>query len=1001
MLYLLLAGLVLPRVLRIRAEKHLAALTGAEVHIAKITFNPFILRLSVDGFSLRESQDKPLLEGKKLVVDLELASLWKREVRLSEISLDHPRVQLHRSADGTVNLLTTIDRVQNSIAASNSNAVQTSRSTLPFFISQLWITNGEVFCRDEAVIPAFEAALPSMELRLQNVSMQTGTTASVTFSTRGDQNEQVTFAGSLQLNPVQIDARLAVSDVALSRFRAYLEPTAAWTPTSGVVSLEIPFTMQARTSGITAAIEGGRVAVERLTLIERTNSQPVLLAENIEVQDVRASTEKKDASVGGLNIRNGSLQVRRMPSGETNVRGIIPPESIEAMIRNLTDWKFHLQKCSFDGLSLTLADQSVEPPAQLSIAPLALKLENISNDPTGPPSQLALTAQWCDAGEIQVNARSTISPMRAEGDIQLKQLTLLPLHPYISPFARLTLSRGFLTAGLRVDYGRDTNHPSLVRAQGNLLVTNLAAIDAANGTDFIRWDAVELNGLNVGLEPNNLSLDSMIARQVQTSLIVNSNGQINVLQILQRADASEPKPAVASDTAEESTPAPTTVTRSDSPQGTAPEAAEAAATASAAATTWPIAIGTFRVEGLSLVAADRFYGNGFHTTVESIDGEVRNFSFPARGPADIDLKGRLTALSGFTLSGQVHPDSAALKADLRLTTQKAELAQFAPYSVRFAGYPITRGNLTADIRYKVEEGQLEASNDLLIDQFTLGAKTNSPDAINIPLKLGVALLKDREGRIHLNVPLTGSLQDPQFKLGPIIWQAVRNILLKAVTAPFALLGSLFGSKEDLQYVEFDPGSFIVAESQSNRLATLRAALLERPHLQLEVLPAFDPAADRAALAKAKIEKELTNLRLDEYATFGTGTTEVNLTAEDRARLLPRAFAKRFGTPAGTSTNLANPTPAAPATVAETPPPAPIQLGSPPGPALSVAEMERRLVETTRVEPQELVELAAQRALSVQKFLTQAPALDAQRVLIVSDDPDNPGEGKSRVTFRLQ
>jgi hypothetical protein len=333
-----------------------------------------------------------------------------------------------------------------------------------------------------------------------------------------------------------------------------------------------------------------------------------------------------------------------------------------------------------------------------------------------------------------------------------------------------------------------------------------------------------------------------------------------------------------------------------------------------------------------------------------------------------------------------------------LNARDAELAQFAPYSLRFTGYPITRGRLTADVRYQVEDGQLNASNHIIIDDFTLGDRVESPDAIDIPLKLGVSLLKDREGRIRLDVPLTGSLSDPKFRVGPILWQVVQNIIVKAVTAPFTMLGSLFGSKEELEFVEFEPGSAEISASQTNRLAVLSKGLVERPQLQLEILPGFDPVEDRRGLAAAALDRQLRDLRLEEYARQGTATINVQLSPEDRARLIPVAYAKRFGNAPARVETPAAASPEIPSTSDPSDPAAQEQAASE---GVSVEQMERRLIDTARVQPEELLDLAARRAAAVQAHLLQAIPSAEERIALAPDGAKNPGEGKSRVTFRLK
>jgi hypothetical protein len=1016
-LYALLAGVIFPRVLRHQAAKRLTALAGTRAEIQRVSFHPFALRLFVGGVSISDLSGTPLLTLSNMVADLQLASLWRGELFLKRVTVDHPALALKRNSDARVNLLELVQRVRSQRPAAETS-VPPSRP-FPITIAHFTATNGTIAFRDEFVPGSYEARIAPFDLFLENLTTRTNRTGRLELTASADGGEAFSLAGTVGLQPLAIDAAFKATDISLPRQRPYSDTFSTMAPTSGVVAVEIPFRLSSTPRGIDARVSGGEFSARQLAVIERANGLPVLSAEGVHLDGIEVSLAEHTGSVERFEIGGGVLHVRRAPGGASNLQGMIEPEAIEQFIEEMTHWKVTLKEFQLGDSRVDLVDSTLDPPVSTSLGPVALTLRDFANISNAPPARVELSAQWPGGGSIRADGRATRRPVTADVELVLDALNLEPLQPYLREQVRLTLNRGSLSAQLRAAYGRHGDTPSLARLQGDLMVTNLAATDSASGSDFIRWDTVQLTAIDVGLEPNQFELEELIARGLQTSLIVTSNGQINVLQIIRQTEEltqrrgsrvrppetdspvtpGNRRPQAQPDRAE----APSAESPSDrlrDPRAAVPASADTDAAAVPAPTTqqWPVRIGKVRIEDMGIYAADRYYGAGFQTSVESLDGEIRNLSLPPTGPAEVDLKGRLTALSGFALSGQITPDPNAFSTDLRLTTQKADLAQFTPYAIRFAGYPIVRGHLNADVHYKVAGTLLEATNDLVIEQFTLGSRTNSPDAINIPLKLGVALLKDREGRIHLNVPLTGSLADPQFKLGPIIWQAVRNVIVKAATAPFALLGSLFGSEEDLEFVEFDPGQDQPAASQTNRVVTLARALRERPQLSLEILPAFDPEADKEALARSRMDQRLRELRLEEYATQGTATTEVRLRPEDRARLIPVLYRRELGFAPPTSAPLVTAPPTAPA-ASRTPGDtlAPPESPSP----LSVEQMEERLIELTRVTPDDLLALARRRAENIQSVLTTAGGIEPERITLLTEDPDNPGEGKSRVTFRLQ
>ena len=196
----------------------------------------------------------------------------------------------------------------------------------------------------------------------------------------------------------------------------------------------------------------------------------------------------------------------------------------------------------------------------------------------------------------------------------------------------------------------------------------------------------------------------------------------------------------------------------------------------------------------------------FSAGIQKLEGSVLGLSSKPGSRASVDLHGDVDAFSPVSIKGEVNLLSAALYTDLAMDFRNMELSIFNPYSGKFAGYNITKGKLTTELHYKVDGRKLDAQHHVVIDQLEFGDKTASKDAVSLPIKLAVALLKDRNGVIDLSLPVTGSLDDPKFRLGPIIWKVFVNILEKAVTAPFALLGSLFGGGPDLQFIDFQPGA---------------------------------------------------------------------------------------------------------------------------------------------------------------------------------------------------
>ena len=246
----------------------------------------------------------------------------------------------------------------------------------------------------------------------------------------------------------------------------------------------------------------------------------------------------------------------------------------------------------------------------------------------------------------------------------------------------------------------------------------------------------------------------------------------------------------------------------------------------------------------------------FGAGIQALSGTVIGLSSQPDARATVDLDGKVDAYAPVKIEGKVNYLAARSYTDLHLAFRNMELTTFTPYSGKFAGYTIAKGKLSVNFSYHVENRKLRAEHNVILDQLTLGDRVDSSDATKLPVKLAIALLKDRNGVINIDLPVTGDLDDPKFRLGPLIWQVVTNVLTKIVTSPFKLLGSLFGAGDEVKYVDFAGGDAGIDAATADRIRNVAKALIERPELAVEVPISFVDSIDRVALIDAAFNARL-------------------------------------------------------------------------------------------------------------------------------------------------
>jgi hypothetical protein len=310
-------------------------------------------------------------------------------------------------------------------------------------------------------------------------------------------------------------------------------------------------------------------------------------------------------------------------------------------------------------------------------------------------------------------------------------------------------------------------------------------------------------------------------------------------------------------------------------------------------------VGGVRLVNGRIDYSDHFVRPNYSAALTELNGSLGAFSSQSRDMAALQLHGRAEGTATLDITGQVNPLARPLALDIRAKASDLELAPLSPYAGKYAGYAIERGKLSMDVAYKISaDGRLEASNQLILNQLTFGEPIASPTATKLPVKLAIALLKDRNGVINVNLPVSGSLNDPQFSVAGVVGKLILNLLVKAVTSPFSLLSGAMdgGAGPDMSAIEFKPGTAVFTDASAASLDKVAAALADRPALQVTITGSADAQAERADWQRETIESQLRTMAHDEALSAGaSASAPLALTPARRSALL-QALYKRTRLP---------------------------------------------------------------------------------------------------------
>ncbi|HEX6398546.1 MAG TPA: DUF748 domain-containing protein, partial [Steroidobacteraceae bacterium] len=616
-------------------------------------------------------------------------------------------------------------------------------------------------------------------------------------------------------------------------------------------------------------------------------------------------------------------------------------------------WVVNVPDITASNLRLDFNDALVKPAASFALTPVNLKLTGFSTAP-GAPLKFDVDAHGEQAGNLAASGTTTTKGETYQARIEVDELNLAALQPYLSTYTQITLTSAWLTSALDVQGGAQ----GALTAKGDVTVNKLAAVDNSLKQDLLKWERVTVSGIDyvspTGATPASLKIARIDARAPYARLVIAPDQSLNITQLFTPAPGSAP-PAVQT-------------VRDSSDDRHAPGGNPGE---------MRIAIGEVKVQGGSANFADYWIKPNYAVSLQELSGSISGLSSNPKSRAKVDLAGRVDRYAPAQISGEMNLLSAALYTDMHVKFDGVEMTSVTPYSGHFAGYEIEKGKLSIDVTYLVDDRQLTAKQKFVIDQLQLGDRVESPDAVKLPLKLAVALLKDRNGVIDIDLPLTGSLDDPQFRVGPLIWKAFVGLLGKIATSPFTLLARLGGSQDEINQVDFEAGSATLDAAGQERMTALAKALTERPALELEVPTVYAPDADGHALAQARLD-----------ARLGAAGVKPDMTESDRFDFLR----KQYETDSGKQ-----PLPAAALTVLEMR----RKKGEEVPYAAGIEQLETALREKQPASEAELGELARARTQAIRDALLGGGQVDAARVYVLGIKPVAAPGGKVRVELALK
>lgn len=1013
----------LPGYAKSQLEIYLSDYLQRPVTVASIELKPHTLELTVQGFRIDEKMDtaeaRPVLFSfNKLHIGVSFESLKQRAPVVTSITLSEPQLRLVRENKDRLNISDILERFQQ---PSDKEDTESDRS-IPFSISNIAIQGGRVEfidqhentthtigeinldipvaanineTQDNWIEPRFSAKINDApfsiggKLRLFTAVREAAITVKLdnanlthysryialpkgihllsgsydgdlhlSFAQQLDEAPEISITGTTSLHHLAIknNAVAAPYQASLKKLHIALSSVDPGGKKPARIKLHIDQALLTREGEKESALSFAKLAIPDITI----NSATQKIGLGAIALDGFSTTLRRDAQ-GNLDLSKlfSSTNTPAQAQGAKTTRRLAARAPIPARkpsrtanpvknAENVTEqhdiaradthkkkpdaaekpWTPQLKSIQLKAAKLRYEDLSMTKVTPMIVDSLDLALDDIDLDGV-KPLQLTMQGRVNQHGRIKASGALAWSPLSADLLLDLTAVDLVSLQGWLGDKLTALLTSGDVSFAGSI---KASGEPLRIKVNGDGKLANLNIFDSKNAYDLLRWKKLDINRVNFSNDPLHVDIGALYLSDFFARMTILPDGSLNLKQIIQTGKPAEPVASV--------------VAAGSKNLGTV-EAKEET----------PVHIAKIYLQQGSINFNDRFIKPNYRADLTALTGQIGPL-YPGKS-GKIDIRGMVSKTAPLHIHGTIDPFSSQLLMDIVAQVKDIDLPSFSPYSGKYIGYEIEKGKLSADVNYQIENGALTADNKIFLDQFTLGEKVESENAVALPLDLAITLLKNRRGEINLHLPLKGSIDDPDFNLGDIVFNAFINMISKAITSPFTLLGSVFEGSEELSEISFAPGFADIAAEAAPRLKALADILADRPSLKLEISGHIDPETDYEGLKQAMLQNKVKAQKIAEDAKKGiaSGTlANITLTSKEYSKYLEIAYKKESFEKPKNAVGLVK--------------------------SIPDAEMEQLMLTHTAITDGDLQALAENRATAARNWLVENGGISGERIFVV-------------------
>ncbi len=935
LLYALLGFFVAPRVVQNNIVALLEEDLGRETRIENVEVNPFTLSLKIQGFELDDKDRTRLASFNEFFVNFQLSSLFNRAWTFDEIRLDKPYFIMERfdQTDSRLKRFVTDFAATRPAVEDKPQDVEAKEAMPRLLIHDLILSEGHVDLKDNLPDTMVETQLEPINISIQGLNTLPDRLGKQSVTIQLAENASLRWNGSLTLGPLDSKGELVLEGLHLDPVIAYLKSSMPLDTLAATLSTSLKYHVHMNLGGQPEVdVSDLRIELEDVKVNGLTPVTEFINIPNIALSGGTLRYPEQSLQFSKLIIDQPRMAVWIKEDGDLNLLDLVPSQDETAADEPSTSeqmaWQFGIDEFELSGGTIEFSDTSTEPVARLDIQDLVIALSGLSNqDNASMP--VKLDGKFGQGGAFNVDGSLDLLPnMAVTASINTQDVPLSLGQPYVQQFAHIQINSGALNSEIELSFTADQN----LTSTGSVQIPTLDIVNTLDGGKLLSWNSLDVDQFDFNLDTNKLHLSQLTFDQLFGTFVMDENKETNfsVLIIEQEQKTT--------------------------------------------ATTSPpldFIIGGILIKDSSMDFSDLSLPLPFATHIVNLEGHVSTIDTASDAPANIKLEGQVDEFGLARINGSMNVLDPIHHTDMTVEFRNLLMSNLSPYTVQFAGREIDQGKLNLDLGYVIEKGLLNGRNNMVLRDLELGKKVDHPDAASLPLGLAVSLLKDADGVIKVDLPVEGDVNDPEFQIGGVVWQALSGMITKLVSAPFRLLGKLIGiDSEDLGQFEFLAGRSDLTPPELEKVAQLEEALQQRPELVIEISGVMDRGVDTDALKKIKLIAVATE-RLGEE--FGSQDDQAMMRDDEIRAVVENMFGERFPDVDRSSIKAQHTVPPA------SDPEAPVVLDE----LAYATALWNQLLDAENVSDQDLADLAQARAQVIKDAFLSSGQFAESRVVIAS------------------